>query len=85
MLRSLRNGLLTTLLMTMSWAVSGQSITPAAPQLAAEGYLLIDADTGHVIVEYNSKQRLPPASLTKIMTSYIISAELEQGTVELDE
>jgi len=85
MVRSLRNGLLTTLLMTISWAVAGQSITPAAPQLAAEGYLLIDADTGHIIVEYNSKQRLPPASLTKIMTSYIISAELEQGTVELGE
>lgn len=62
-----------------------QSITPAAPQMAAEGYLLIDADTGHVIVEQNSQQRLPPASLTKIMTSYIISAELQQGTVALDE
>ena len=61
------------------------SITPAAPQLAAEGYLLIDADTGHVIVEHNSEQRLPPASLTKIMTSYIVSAELARGTIALDE
>ena len=85
MLRSLKPGLLTLLLLTASWAVSAQSITPAAPQLAAEGYLLIDADTGHVIVEHNSEQRLPPASLTKIMTSYIISAELQQGTVSLDE
>ena len=85
MLRSLKPGLLTLLLLTASWAVSAQSITPAAPQLAAEGYLLIDADTGHVIVEHNSGQRLPPASLTKIMTSYIISAELQQGTVSLDE
>jgi D-alanyl-D-alanine carboxypeptidase (penicillin-binding protein 5/6) len=85
MLQSLKPGLLTLLLLTASWAVSAQSITPAAPQLAAEGYLLIDANTGHVIVEYNSEQRLPPASLTKIMTSYIISAELQQGTVSLDE
>ena len=61
------------------------SITPAPPQLAAEGYLLIDADTGHVIVEHNSEQRLPPASLTKIMTSYIVSAELARGTISLDE
>ena len=76
---------LLVLLLVTSWAASAQSITPAAPQLAAEGYLLIDADTGHVIVEFNSDQRLPPASLTKIMTSYIISAELEQGTLNLDE
>jgi len=85
MLRSMKPGLLTLLLLTASCAVSAQSITPAAPQLAAEGYLLIDADTGHVLVEFNSKQRLPPASLTKIMTSYIISAELKQGTVTLEE
>lgn len=85
MLRSCKPGLLTLLLLTASWAVSAQSITPAAPQLAAEGYLLIDADTGHVIVEFNSEQRLPPASLTKIMTSYIISVELKQGTVSLEE
>ncbi|MGK0395441.1 MAG: D-alanyl-D-alanine carboxypeptidase (penicillin-binding protein 5/6) [Candidatus Azotimanducaceae bacterium] len=81
----MKPGLLTLLLLTASYAVSAQSITPAAPQLAAEGYLLIDADTGHVLVEYNSVQRLPPASLTKIMTSYIISAELRQGTVTLEE
>lgn len=73
------------LLASVSGLVQAQSILPAPPQLAAEGYLLIDADTGHVIVEYNSEQRLPPASLTKIMTSYIISAELAQGTVSLDE
>jgi D-alanyl-D-alanine carboxypeptidase (penicillin-binding protein 5/6) len=83
MLRTAKSLLI--LLLVTSWAVSAQSITPAAPQLAAEGYLLIDADTGHVIVEFNSEQRLPPASLTKIMTSYIISAELKQGTLMLDE
>ena len=85
MLRSMKRGLLTLLLLAASCAVSAQSITPAAPQLAAEGYLLIDAATGHVLVEFNSEQRLPPASLTKIMTSYIISAELRQGTVTLEE
>ncbi len=56
-------------------------IIPAAPQLAAEGYLLIDVKTGKVIVDYNSQQRLPPASLTKIMTSFVIATELENGTI----
>ena len=38
---------------------SAEPIIPAPPQLAAEGYLLLDADTGRVLVEHNSKQRLP--------------------------
>ena len=85
--RKLNRGLhtLVVLLVFVSSSAVAQSITPAAPQLAAEGYLLIDADSGHVIVEHNSQQRLPPASLTKIMTSYIVSAELARGTVSLDE
>jgi D-alanyl-D-alanine carboxypeptidase (penicillin-binding protein 5/6) len=77
--------LLTVAMLLAANLGQAQSILPAPPQLAAEGYLLIDADTGHIIVEQNSEQRLPPASLTKIMTSYIISAELAQGTVTLDE
>ena len=60
-------------------------IIPSPPQLAAAGYLLVDADTGHVIVEHNSKQRLPPASLTKIMTSYIASSVIKLGTLRLEE
>ena len=51
-------------------------IIPAQPQLAASAFLLIDADSGKTIVEHNSRQRLPPASLTKIMTSYIACWQL---------
>jgi len=36
---------------------------------------------GRVLVEHNSKQRLPPASLTKIMTSYVAAEEIERGTL----
>jgi D-alanyl-D-alanine carboxypeptidase (penicillin-binding protein 5/6) len=57
------------------------TIIPSPPQLAATGYLLIDADTGHVIVEHNADERLPPASLTKMMSSYIVSQEIERGRV----
>jgi D-alanyl-D-alanine carboxypeptidase (penicillin-binding protein 5/6) len=56
-------------------------IIPAPPQLAAEGYLLLDAATGHILVEHNSKQRLPPASLTKIMTSFVAAEEIDRGTL----
>lgn len=61
------------------------SIVPAPPQLSAESYLLLDATTGKVIVEKNSEQRLPPASLTKIMASYVFANELKRGTISLDD
>lgn len=61
------------------------TIIPAPPQLAASGYLLIDADTGHVIVEHNADEPLPPASLTKMMTSYIVSEEIARGRIGEDD
>ncbi len=68
-----------------SLSVAAPPIIPAPPQLAASGYLLIDADSGKVLVEFNSQQRLPPASLTKIMTSYIVAQVLDQGTLAEDD
>ena len=50
-----------------------------------ESYLLIDAATGDVLASENARMRLPPASLTKIMTSYIIADEIEQGRITLDD
>ncbi|MDP6829075.1 MAG: D-alanyl-D-alanine carboxypeptidase family protein [Pseudomonadales bacterium] len=58
-------------------------ILPPAPQAAASGYLLIDADSQKVLAENNSQEALPPASLTKIMTSYLAAAELASGRVSM--
>lgn len=57
-------------------------IIPAPPQLAAKAYLLMDADSGKILVEENADLQLPPASLTKMMTSYIVSAEIARGDVK---
>ena len=65
--------------------LASPEIIPAPPELAAEGYLLIDATTAASLVEFNADQRLPPASLTKIMTSYVAAKEIERGTVTLDD
>ncbi len=51
-----------------------QQLIPAAPQLAATAYLLLDAETGEVLVEHKADEMLPPASLTKMMTSYVVSS-----------
>ena len=57
------------------------SVIPAMPELAAKSYVLMDAASGNILVEHNGDERLPPASLTKLMTSYVLSFELEAGRV----
>jgi D-alanyl-D-alanine carboxypeptidase (penicillin-binding protein 5/6) len=66
-------------------AQASQVIIPAPPQLASTAYLLLDADTGEVLVEKSADEQLPPASLTKMMTSYIVSSEIERGNLQEDE
>ncbi len=62
-----------------------QTIIPRAPDIAATSYILMDARTGHIIVEENADEALPPASLTKIMTSYIAIEEILSGNLQLEE
>lgn len=54
---------------------------PSPPQIAATAYLLIDAASGEVLAEKNADQPLPPASLTKLMTSYVLAQEMAEGRV----
>ena len=58
---------------------TAQGIVPAPPQVAAQAWLLVDADTGAVLAEENADRQLPPASLTKMMTSYVLAAEIAAG------
>ena len=58
---------------------------PVAPTIAASSYILLDHDSGKVLAENASEERLPPASITKLMTSYVIANELEAGNIKLDD
>lgn len=60
-------------------------ITPVAPNLDANGYILIDAASGKVLAEKSPDARMAPASLTKLMSLYIISSALKNGTIHLDD
>ncbi len=60
-------------------------IIPPAPSVAASGYILLDANTGDVIAEQNADMQLAPASLTKIMTMYVIGQELQAGNIQLSD
>ncbi len=63
-------------------AVAAPVIIPAAPTLNAEAYLLMDAETGEVLVEHNIDMPVPPASLTKMMTGYIVTEEIARGKLK---
>jgi len=64
-----------------SVAAQATVIIPKPPALDATAYILVDADSGEVLVEHNADERLPPASMTKMMTSYIAVHELVEGNV----
>jgi len=59
--------------------------TPGPPEIDASAWLLADAKSGRILAERNADERLPPASLTKIMVSYIVAAELHRGSIALDD
>ncbi len=71
----------TLLLIAMTSIAQAKVLIPAPPQLAASAWILLDANTGKVLVEHNADEQLPPASLTKMMTSYIVASELHSNKV----
>ena len=69
-------------------AATGQSapnIVPDPPSISAKSYILMDGHTRTVLAERDGDEPLPPASLTKIMTSYVVAAELAAGRIALDD
>ena len=60
-------------------------IIPRAPDIAASSYILMDATTGDILVESNADMPLAPASLTKIMTDYVVATELASGNISLND
>ncbi|MEX0738506.1 MAG: D-alanyl-D-alanine carboxypeptidase family protein [Pseudohongiella sp.] len=83
--RALLTAALAAAWLTASVGASAQSIMPRAPEIAGSSYILIDATTGHVIMEQNSEEALPPASLTKMMTAYIAEVEIDNGNMSYDD
>ena len=65
------------------YSYAGANIIPAPPKISASSYILMDFDSGKILIEENTHKKLSPASLTKMMTVYVIAAELEKGTISL--
>ncbi len=61
--------------------VQAAALIPSTPSIAARSYLVLDADTGQILAAKDAEKRYPPASLTKMMTAYILEYELDKGNV----
>lgn len=77
------------------WLVSGMHAAgadtlpdipiPAPPQINASSFILIDSDSGHVLATSDAEKRVPPASLTKLMTAYVVFHALREGHISLED
>jgi D-alanyl-D-alanine carboxypeptidase (penicillin-binding protein 5/6) len=81
---------LTSLVMLLAVSSLGQAINPsipqlASPQVAAKSHILIDCNSDAVLAEENSESVVEPASLTKIMTMYVVDHELKNGSLKIDD
>lgn len=56
---------------------------PAPPRIEAEGYILVDFQSGRVLSAANEDERMEPASLTKMMTAYAVFHEVANGHIQL--
>lgn len=75
-------------LLFINFQVSAESpelSTPSAPSIDAAAYILQDYHTGKVLAENNADAKLAPASLTKIMTVYVVFTELSNGHLHLED
>lgn len=73
------------LLCLQSFAQAVVLPVPAAPDVNAKAYILVDVLTGKVLAEKNSADRVEPASLTKIMTVYVAAHELRDQNIKLQD
>jgi len=70
---------------TVGFAQQQPRPVPAPPIIGATSYLLIDSRTGTELASLEPDVAVPPASLTKLMTAYVVFTALQQGQISLDE
>jgi len=62
-----------------------QSMVPKAPKLNLDSYILLEANTNTVIAEFNPENQISPASMTKVMSGYVIADQIASGAISLDD
>lgn len=72
--------------LALPFLLSGnESFIPDPPSISSSNYILIDANTNRVLAEMNPDEEIEPASITKIMTGYVVSDQIQDGFITLDD
>ena len=66
-------------------AVSAQAAIPDPPAIRAASWALLDFQTGEFLAQSNADSRVEPASITKVLTSYIVFDEIKKGRIKLED
>jgi D-alanyl-D-alanine carboxypeptidase (penicillin-binding protein 5/6) len=74
---------LTLVISASAWAATKP--IPNPPTLNADSFYLVDFDSGQVLAEKEADKRVEPASITKLMTAYLVDKAIADGDVSLDE
>lgn len=69
-------------LLALPLSAAAGTAVPPPPQLAAKSWVLMDAASGTVLVDHEGRTRLPPASLTKLMTSHVAALALQRDRLK---
>lgn len=77
--------ILLTLTILFSLKATAEIPIPAAPPVSAKSYIIMDFHSGDVIAEKNANTRMEPASITKLMTAYVVFGELKAGRLKLND
>lgn len=71
--------------LALGWTAAHAQAIPPPPQWPVRGYVLMDYQSGNLLAELKSDERMEPASITKLMTGYVIYQALKSDKIRLDD
>ena len=83
--RTLFLPLLALALLALSGITASAEPIPPPPQVPVRGYILMDHQSGNILADLKSDERMEPASITKLMTAYVIYKALKTGKIHLND
>nr|WP_204671805.1 serine hydrolase [Gracilibacillus alcaliphilus] len=83
-MRKLSMLVLITVLMITAFTMNGTAVQGASIEVEAESAIVVDANTGKILYEKESDLKLPPASMTKMMTEYLVLEAISNGDISWD-
>jgi len=82
---NLKAKVLSIVLLLSTFIVNAAVPVPAPPKLSSKSFLLIDVNSDAVLAQKKIDHSIEPASITKMMTAYVVYKELEAGRLSMDE